>query len=87
MANVRLYSAQVSRRALLQSAAAGVAAAATQNSAFAKAKASQAAVAYQDYPHGSERCDNCAVFIPPNQCKTVVGPVSPQGWCKIYVPK
>ncbi len=90
MSKVRLYSAEVSRRAMLQGVAcvaAGAAAVATASSAFAKAKKSQADVAYQDHPHGSERCDNCEPFIPPNQCKTVVGPVAAQGWCKIYVAK
>jgi hypothetical protein len=91
MATVRLYSAEVSRRKLLRGvacAAAGVAIATAADSAFAaKPKKSQADVAYQDSPHGSERCDNCEPFIPPNQCRTVEGPVSPHGWCKIYVAK
>ena len=33
---------------------------------------------------GVERCEICAPFLPPDQCRTVVGPVSRQGWCKIY---
>ena len=50
----------------------------------AKPKKSQADVAYQNFPHGVERCEICAPFLPPDQCRTVVGPVSRQGWCKIY---
>ena len=88
MAKVRLYSREASRRNLLQdfaSAAIGVALAPTADKAFAaKPKKSQADVAYQNFPHGVERCEICAPFRPPDQCRTVVGPVSRQGWCKIY---
>ena len=88
MAVVRLYPVKVSRRNLLQAvacAAAGVAGAATADSAVAaKGKRSKADVEYQDTPHGIERCEICAPFLPPDQCRTVVGPVSRQGWCKIY---
>jgi hypothetical protein len=88
MAKVRLYSAEMSRRNLLQdfaSAAVGIALASTPDKAFgAKPKKSQADVAYQNFPHGIERCEICAPFLPPDQCKTVVGPVTRQGWCKIY---
>ena len=34
-------------------------------------------------PHGVERCEICAPFLPPDQCRVVVGPVSRQGWCKV----
>lgn len=83
MASMRLYSRQLSRRRLLLSvaAAAGVA---TASEGFAKGKKSKADVAYQDSPHGVERCEICAPFLPPDQCRTVVGPVSRNGWCKIY---
>jgi hypothetical protein len=90
MAKIRLYSAEVSRRGLLQgvaAAAGGLVVATSADRAFAKKKKSQADVAYQDHPHGNERCDNCEPFIPPDQCRTVVGPVAPQGWCNIYVAK
>lgn len=52
--------------------------------AMAKPKRTQSDVAYQDHPHGKERCDNCDPFIAPNGCKTVQGTVSASGWCKIY---
>jgi hypothetical protein len=88
MAKVRLYSAEGSRRDLLRDlarATVGIAAAAAAGEAFAaKPKKSQADVAYQNFPHGVERCEICAPFLPPDQCRTVVGPVSRQGWCKIY---
>lgn len=85
---MRLYSVKTSRRDVLQGvayAAVGVAVAATSGGAFAaKGKKSKADVQYQDTPHGIERCEICAPFLPPDQCRTVVGPVSRQGWCKIY---
>ena len=91
MAKIRLYSAEVSRRGLLHGAAcaaAGVAIAGASGRAFAaKKKKAQADVAYQDTPHGNEKCSNCEPFIPPNQCRTVVGPVSANGWCNIYSAK
>ena len=78
---VRLRASPLSRRTLLIAAAfiAG-----GGRVAAAKGKRSQVDVAYQDHPHGVERCEICAPFLPPDQCRTVVGPVSRQGWCKIY---
>lgn len=80
---IRLHSAKVSRRWALR-ALAGAAVAAGSERALAKGKRSKADVEYQDTPHGLERCEICAPFLPPDQCRTVVGPVSRQGWCKIY---
>jgi len=81
---MRLYSGGGSRRDLLKGAACAAAVVATAGAAFAKSKRSKADVEYQDTPHGIERCEICAPFLPPDQCRTVVGPVSRQGWCKIY---
>jgi len=88
MATVRIYSAEISRRAMLQgAAAAAVGVAVISEAQAAKPKRTQADVAYQDHPKGGERCDNCAPFIPPDGCKTVEGKVAAAGWCKIYVEK
>ncbi len=85
---MRIYSVATSRRDLLQGvacAAAGAAVAEHAGAAFAaKGKRSKADVEYQDTPHGIQRCEICAPFLPPDQCRTVEGPVSRQGWCKIY---
>ena len=86
MSKVNLYTAEFSRRNLLIRAT-GAALVATSTCAFAKAKRTQADVAYQDRPKGDEQCDNCEPFIAPNACKTVEGTVSAKGWCKIYVAK
>jgi hypothetical protein len=85
---VRLYCAQASRRDWLRGvmrAVGAVALASGAKTAFAaKGKKSQAAVAYRDTPKGNERCEICTSFLPPDQCRTVVGPVRRQGWCNIY---
>ena len=50
----------------------------------APGRRSKAEVGYQDHPNGIERCEICAPFLPPDQCRLVVGPVSRQGWCRVY---
>jgi hypothetical protein len=41
-------------------------------------------VGYQSEPHGGKRCELCAHFLKPNACKLVTGPVSTQGWCRLF---
>jgi len=86
----RSWPALLSRRSLLQSAAAAAGAetilGATPNPAAAAPKISQKAVAYQDHPDGDKRCDKCVQFQPPNACKVVDGTISPQGSCRIFMP-
>jgi len=48
-------------------------------------KISQADAQYQTGPKGIASCGSCASFAPPASCKTVVGKISPQGWCKLYI--
>jgi hypothetical protein len=83
-------SALVSRRALLQGGAGTAGAAiilgATPNSASAVVKLSPKVVAYQDHPNGDKRCGKCVQFQPPNACKIVDGAVSPEGYCRFFVP-
>jgi hypothetical protein len=59
---------------------------ATLNPAAAAPKISKKAVAYQDHPEGDKRCEKCAQFQPPDACKMVEGPISPQGSCRIFMP-
>jgi hypothetical protein len=54
------------------------------NLAAAQGKVGQNAVAYQDKPKGTQRCDGCSLFQPPNTCKVVEGEVSTQGWCSLF---
>jgi hypothetical protein len=49
-----------------------------------KGKLSQGDVAYQPFPRGNQRCDNCRVWVPPDACNSVQGTISPQGWCNIW---
>jgi hypothetical protein len=42
---------------------------------------------YQDHPNDGNHCAICAQFEPPDQCKIVEGPVSPNGWCAAFAPK
>ena len=43
--------------------------------------------AYQDFPRGRQRCGVCIHFQPPNGCEIVEPPVSPNGWCRNFVPR
>ena len=80
--------AKVSRRSVLLHGAAcatGVATILVANINLAEAaKLPQKSVSYQPTPKGASKCSNCALFEAPNQCKSVVGPVSGNGWCTIY---
>lgn len=53
-------------------------------------KMAQRAAGYQPTPHatpnGEQRCDNCALFEAPNECRTVAGNIAPEAWCRLYVP-
>ena len=84
------WSAPLCRRAFLQYAvftAGGVAiCGALPKPATAAPKISKKAVAYQDHPDGDKQCAKCAQFQPPDACKMVEGPISPQGSCRIFVP-
>jgi hypothetical protein len=82
--------APLCRRALFQyaiGAAGGMAISyAPSTPAVAAPKISKTAVAYQDHPDGDKQCVKCAQFQPPDACKLVEGPISPQGSCRIFVP-
>jgi hypothetical protein len=88
LAFMRIYSLDLSRRRLLKGLAGASAGATIATVAVspvaAKGWKSKASVAYQDHPRGHERCEICAPFLPPDQCRTVVGSVSRQGWCTAY---
>jgi len=67
----------------------------------AAAKASKAAVHYQDQPNGMRMCHMCSVYIAEGgrpsgmmgggmmgagACQVVEGTISPMGWCDLYTP-
>ena len=87
-----------SRRAVLKRgmvAAAGAVAAGTllRTQPAQAAKASKAAMMYQDKPHGKQECAGCVQFIPGSTpkaqggCQVVAGKIDPHGWCVAFTPK
>jgi hypothetical protein len=75
-----------SRRRLLQGAAGAAALLAAAAPANAQIKISQAAAGYQDHPNGDRRCGGCVHFQQPGKCRLIAGPISPQGWCRLFAP-
>jgi hypothetical protein len=57
------------------------------SSAAAQTKLSQKAANYQATPKGNAHCNVCTQWEGPADCKTVVGPISPTGWCSLYASK
>ena len=53
----------------------------------AAAKVAQRAAQYQPTPKGGQACAGCNSFIAPDQCKLVVGEISPSGWCRLWFKK
>ncbi|MDQ2861008.1 MAG: high potential iron sulfur protein [Pseudomonadota bacterium] len=83
-----------SRRRLMfdMALAAGVAGVLGANLAAGRAAAAPAKLApgdigYQTTPKGGQRCELCVNWQPPSSCKTVAGPISPSGWCGLFVRK
>jgi hypothetical protein len=86
---LKIWSTNVSRRAAIRGLTSAIVATPillTTHSVFA-AKMSKASVAYQHSPKGSQSCANCKLFVPPSSCTLVEGPISPRGWCKLWVGK
>lgn len=79
-----------SRRILLRTGLAGVAAAATalaSGQAQAQAKIAPAMVQYQLTPKDGHKCADCAQFVAPASCKIVDGTIHPDGWCIAFAAK
>lgn len=52
------------------------------------AKTPKATFKYQDTPMDGKKCADCVYFLPStSECKMVEGPISPNGWCRIYSKK
>jgi uncharacterized 2Fe-2S/4Fe-4S cluster protein (DUF4445 family) len=47
-------------------------------------KSSQADVRHQVRSLTGKRCDNCRLFLPPDQCVVVEGPISADGSCSLW---
>ena len=90
--------ASVTRRlfvkgAFLVTAGAAIPGLVVNRSAFGQAKATKAAMQYQEKPNGNKQCSNCLQFVPGKKpkdngtCKIVEGPISPNGYCIAWVAK
>jgi hypothetical protein len=77
---------RLSRRALLGIAPIGLstAIAFAARPAHAFRKLSQADAKYQGTAKGSQHCQSCLHYQPPNGCKFVQGEISPDGWCQLF---
>ncbi len=62
--------------------------------ANAGAPMSKSQAGYQDVPHSGQVCAQCAYFVfkpasgtgPSSRCRLIAGPISPAGWCEVWVP-
>ena len=90
--------ASVSRRsfvkgAVLVTAGAAIPGLVTSTPAFGQAKATKAAMQYQEKPNGNKQCSNCLQFVPGKKpkdngtCKIVEGSISPNAYCIAWVAK
>jgi len=56
---------------------------------------SKSQAGYQDVPNNGQVCAQCAYCVfqaatgdtPASQCKLIAGPISPSGWCEVWVPR
>jgi hypothetical protein len=86
----QVLSSALSRRTVLLrsiACAAGAAALLSQATDADAAKMAQTAAGYQESPKGSQQCDGCTLFQPPNACQLIDGNISPSGWCKFWAKK
>jgi len=67
--------------------AGAVAAGMSGRASAAAAKLSPKEIGYQASPKGPARCELCVNWQSPNACKLVAGPISPSGWCGLFVRK
>ena len=83
----------ISRRTIVQGAGtlAGLAAAFVAsldaNDASAQTKMSHTAAKYQDSQKNGQECSTCVNLVPPEACRIIASPISPDGWCQFYAKK
>lgn len=53
-------------------------------SALIPQKSSKADARHQLRSSGGKRCDNCRLFLPPDQCVVVEGPTTPDSSCALW---
>ena len=47
-------------------------------------KSSKIEAKYQAHPYGSQKCNVCTMWRPPNKCSSVSGNIDPDGWCVYF---
>jgi hypothetical protein len=77
----------VGRRVVLRGAVALAVLAGATGTVDAQKKAAQKMVQYQQKPKGTQECDECLHFEPPQSCKLVEGTINPKGWCSLFAAK
>ena len=78
---------RASRRAVLWTGVAALAATLIPARAGAQPKIAPKLVQYQEKPKGPQECDNCLHFVAPSSCKMVEGKINPKGCCQLYALK
>lgn len=77
----------LSRRSLLRGSlglGCGTLAVAAATAAPAEAKLPQEQVSYQPSPKGERKCSGCFNYEGNGSCRVVAGPISPDGWCRLW---
>lgn len=69
--NQKIWSANISRRSVLQGVTCAVVAAPIMSATYPAlaAKMSQTSAGYRNSPKGNQSCANCKLFIPPSSCR------------------
>ena len=84
-----LWTGSLSRRSVLRggisfTCAALGAAAAVAAPLGPEAKLPQDQVSYQPSPKGDRKCSDCFNYEGNGSCRVVAGPISPDGWCRLW---
>jgi hypothetical protein len=75
------------RRLLIGGVAFGACGTLAAASQAATPKVSQACVGFSDSPRDGHKCGDCRLFRAPSSCLDVVGVISDNCSCKIWLPK
>jgi hypothetical protein len=84
-----VWTGTLSRRSVLRGAiglacAKLGAAAALAAPLSSEAKLPQEQVSYQPSPKGDRKCSGCFNYEGNGNCRVVAGPISPDGWCRLW---
>ena len=85
----RVATGSLSRRSVILGAIGVACAGLGARSALAaglspEAKLPQEQVSYQASPKGDRKCSSCFNYEGNGSCRVVAGPISPEGWCRLW---